>query len=161
MEQMKKFTKIYIQTIIDGNVMNTYLIIMEGNYGSVDTDDSSFNGYHIIKFSSSPYTLQAYLSIDGQVISSVEMVFEGTYFFPININYHYYFLQKTKSINKIVSLRTIINGNVNLICYYLKDVIKLCLRSIWHNDYNIFSPLHIPMKEHDNITDGNNQREII
>ena len=62
------------------------LIIMEGNYGAIDADDSSCNGYYIIKISSSPYTLQSDLIIDGQVISSGEMVCEGTYFFPININ---------------------------------------------------------------------------
>ena len=30
------------------------------------------------------------MSIDGQVVSSGEMVCEGTYLFPININSHYY-----------------------------------------------------------------------
>ena len=69
-----------------------YLIITEGKYDAIDTDDSSRHGYYIIKFSSYPYILQAYLSIDGQVICSGEVIREGTYFFPININYHYYVL---------------------------------------------------------------------
>ena len=73
---------------------------MEGRYGAIDADDSSCHGYYIIKISSSPYTLQSDLIIDGQVISSGEMVCEGTYFFPININSRHYVLQKTKSINK-------------------------------------------------------------
>ena len=89
------------RTILDGNVMNIYLIITEGKYGSIDTDYYSCNGYYIIKFSSYTYTLQADLSIDGQVISSGKILCKGTYFFPININYHYYVLQKTKSINTI------------------------------------------------------------
>ena len=32
------------QTILDGNVMNMYLIITEGKYGAIDTDDSSCHG---------------------------------------------------------------------------------------------------------------------
>ena len=88
--------------------MNMYLIIREGKYGAIYTDDSSCHGYYIIKFYSLPYNLQPDLSIDGQVISSRKIVCEGNYFFPISINYHYYFLQKNKSINKIVSLRKII-----------------------------------------------------
>ena len=56
------------QTILCGNVMNMSLIITEGKYGAIDTDDSSCHSYDIIKFSSSPYTLQSDLSIDGQVI---------------------------------------------------------------------------------------------
>ena len=94
---------------------------MEGKYGAIDEDDSSCHGYYIIKFSSSPYSLQTDLRIDVQVISSGEMVYEGNYFFPININYQYYVLQKNKSINTIVSLRKTINANGNVIYYDLKD----------------------------------------
>ena len=112
------------------------LIIMEGKHVAIDNDDSSFNGYYIIKFSSYPYILKVDFSIDGQVISSGEMVCEVTYFFPINNHYNYYDLQRTKSINTIFSLSTIINGNVNVICYDSKDVFPLCLRSISHNYYN-------------------------
>ena len=80
--------------------MNTSLIIIEGKYGAIDTDDYLWHVYYIIKFSSLPYNLQADLSIYGQVILSGEIVFEETYFFSININSNYYVLQK-KSINKI------------------------------------------------------------
>ena len=45
------------QTIFYGNVTNMYLIIMEGKYVAIDTDDSSYRGYYIIKFSSLTYTL--------------------------------------------------------------------------------------------------------
>ena len=60
--------------------MNVYFINIEGNYGAIDADDYSCHDYYIIKFSSSPYTLQSEFIIDGQVISSVERVCEGNYF---------------------------------------------------------------------------------
>ena len=44
--------------ILDDNAMNMALVIMEGKYGDIDTNDSTCHGYYIIKFSSSPYTLQ-------------------------------------------------------------------------------------------------------
>ena len=110
--------------------MNMSWIIREVKYGAIDTDDSTYHGYYIIKFYSLPYTLQSDLSIDGQVISSRKQLCEVTYFFPISINSHYYFLQKTKSINTIVSLRTIINGNINVICYDSNNFVPQCLRSI-------------------------------
>ena len=74
------------------------------------------------------------------------MLCEGISFFPENTNYCYHALQITKFINAIVSIRTIINGNVNVICYDLEDFIPPCLQSILHHDYNTLSPLHIPMK---------------
>ena len=78
------------------------------------------------QFYSSTYTLQEDLIIDGEVISSGEKVCEVTYFFSININSRYYVLQRTKSINTIVSLRKIISGNVNVLCYDSKDVVPPC-----------------------------------
>ena len=101
------------------------------------------------------------MSIDGPVISSGEMVCEGTYFFLININSHYYVLQKNKPNNTIISLKTIINGNVKVKCYELKDDVKSCLPSISQKYYITISPLLVPMEEHDNIMDKKNQREII
>ena len=89
------------------------------------------------------------------------MVYKGTCFFPINMNSSYCVLQRTKSINTIVSISKIINGNVNIIFYDSKDVLLLYLRYISQNYYNAFSLLHIPMKEHDNIMYKNNRTESI
>ena len=110
-------------------MINISLVVMEGKYGAIHTDYSSFHGYFIINFSSYLYTLQADLSIDGQVILSGESFCEGTHFLSININSHYY-IYKIKFINKNVSLRKIINGNVKFICYNSKDVVPLCLSPI-------------------------------
>ena len=71
------------------------------------------------------------------------------------------FLQKNKSNNAIVYLRTIINGNTNVTCYDLKDVVLPSLRSISNNDYNTLPPLYIPIEEHDSIIDENNIIESI
>ena len=83
--------------------MSIFLIIREEIYSTIDADDCSCHSYYIIKFSSSSYTLKSYLSIYGQVIYSSEMVCEGTFFFPININYHFYVLPKKYMMDKLVS----------------------------------------------------------
>ena len=59
------------------------------------------------------------------------------------------------------SLRKIINGNFNVRYYYLKDFLPPCLKYISNNFHNSLSPLHIPMKEHDNIMDEKNQIKSI
>ena len=131
---------------------------MEVNYGEIDTHNSSCHGYFIINFSSYTYTLQTDLSTYEHVISYREMIFEGTYLFPVNIYYFYYFLQKNKSINMIFFSRTIINGNFNVIFYYSKNILPPCLSSFSHKYYNTLSPIPITMKEHDNIMDKNIRR---
>ena len=67
--------------ILDGNMMSTSLIILEGKYVAIDTDDSWCHGYYIIKFSSSPYNLQVYMSI----------------------NYHYYVLKGLHPLTQFLS----------------------------------------------------------
>ena len=70
--------------------MNMHLIMMEGNYVAADADDSTYNSYYIIKFTSSTFDLQVDLSIIGQVVYSSKMIREGTYCFLINFISHYY-----------------------------------------------------------------------
>ena len=60
--------------------MIIHLIIYKENYGAIYADNNLCHGYYSIKFSSSPYTLQEYLNIDGQVIYSDEKVCKRTYF---------------------------------------------------------------------------------
>ena len=74
--------------------MNMYLIITEGNYGSIYDDDYTCHSYYIIIFYSPPYIFQSDLITDGQAISSGKMLCGGTYIFSIIINSHYYVLQK-------------------------------------------------------------------
>ena len=107
-----------------GNVMNIHLIIIERKYGAIDDDDSTCQGYYIIRFSSSSFMLQAELNIDVQVFSSGEIIYEGTYYLPININSHYYVFPEKYTI---VSLRKIINDIANVMCYYLNGVVPSSL----------------------------------
>ena len=60
---------------------------MKVNDGDIDADDYTYHFYYIIKFCLSPFTLQSDLSIDGQVMYYGDMVFEVTFFSPININF--------------------------------------------------------------------------
>ena len=86
------------------------------------------------------------MNIDGQIISSGEMVREGTYYFPINFKYYYYISSKNKSNNTILFLRKILNGNVNVIFYDYNDVVTSFLISISQKYFGSLTPLHLPMK---------------
>ena len=57
--------------------MNMSLMIIEVNYGAIDADDSTCNGYYIIKAISSPYTLESDLIIDGQVVATELIIFQS------------------------------------------------------------------------------------
>ena len=76
-----------IQIILDGNVMKMSLIIAEGIYVDIETDDYSFHGYYIIKFYSSTHTLQTDLVINGKVIFPVKWFVKELIAFQSIINF--------------------------------------------------------------------------
>ena len=67
------------------------------------------------------------------------------------------FYKKLNKLTPFFYLKKIINVNVNVVCYDLKDIIIPCVRYISQNDYNIFPALHIPMKYNYIIMDENNR----
>ena len=90
-----------------------------------------------------PGLLNFHLKINGQVIFSGEMVCEGTYFFPRTINSNYYVSSKNEPNSTIVSLRKIINGNVNM-KFYDYNVVTSSLITIPQNDFSSLTPIHAP-----------------
>ena len=70
------------------------------------------------------------------------------------------FLPK-KTNNTIVSLITIINDKINVICYDSNDVVTSYLRSISRIYLGSLTLLNVPMEERDNLTDEKNIRKNI
>ena len=114
--------------MLGGNVTNMLLIFSKETCVSVVDDDTSWYGYYLIVFSSSPFTLQWDLNIFGQVISSDEMVCEGYYLPPIIINYNYCASSTNKTNNTVIPLRKIINGGVSARCYDFNEKVPPSLR---------------------------------
>ena len=81
--------------------MNVSLIIIEENYGVIDSGYSACHSYYIIIFSSYPYTFQEDFNIYVKVVSSGEMVCEGTYIFQLISIIIIIFLQKTNPITQL------------------------------------------------------------
>ena len=76
--------------------------------------------------------------------------------FQINKNSRYCLSPKSKYNNTLLSLRSIINYSANMIYHDSRDVVPYSLISIYHNDFSSLTTLHVPIEQHDKITDGNN-----
>ena len=48
-------------------------------YGAINTDDTTTNGFYVIKFLSEAYMLQKNITINGQVISAGELIVRAKY----------------------------------------------------------------------------------
>ena len=58
-------------------------LFQSGMYGVINIDETTTNGFYVIKFISEAYTLQNNTQIDGQVISDGELVVKAQYLFSI------------------------------------------------------------------------------
>ena len=61
-------------------VINTARTIKFGSIVAINADNRHYNGYYMVEFTSSPYTIQQNKTIDEKFIKSGELVSNGMYF---------------------------------------------------------------------------------
>ena len=69
------------------------LVVQSGKYGAINTDDTTKNGYYVIKFISEAYTMKNNTTIEGKMISSGELVVREQYIFSLQENTNWYWNQ--------------------------------------------------------------------
>ena len=71
-------------------------LVESGTYGSINTTDTSTNGFYVIIFTSGAYTLQENTTIDGKIITDGELVVKEKYLFSMQIDTNWYWNQQPK-----------------------------------------------------------------
>ena len=71
------------QVVLDGISENVASLVQSVMYGAINTDDNIANVFYVIQFISDSYTLQNNNTIDGKVISAVELVVKSQYLFSV------------------------------------------------------------------------------
>ena len=61
-------------------------LVESGEYISINTTDTSTNGFYVIMFTSGEYTLQENTAIDGQIITSGELVVKAQYLCSMQVD---------------------------------------------------------------------------
>ena len=62
------------QVVLDSISDNMTSLVESGQYGAINTTDTSTNGFYVIMFTSGAYTLQENTTIDGQILIAGELV---------------------------------------------------------------------------------------
>ena len=70
------------QVVLDGISDDMASLVESGNYGAINTTDTSANGFYVFMLTSEAYTLQDNTTVDGQIITA------GNYFLKHNIFVH-------------------------------------------------------------------------
>ena len=82
------------QVVLDGISDNMASIFESGKYGAISKTDTSTNGFYVIMFTSVAYTLQENTTIDGKIITAVELVVKAQYLCSIKVDTNWYWNQQ-------------------------------------------------------------------
>ena len=68
-------------------------LVESGKYGSINTTDTTTNGFYVIMFTSEAYTLQDNTKIYGQIITAGELVVKAQYLCSMQLDTNWYWNQ--------------------------------------------------------------------
>ena len=89
-------------------------LVESGTYGSINTTDTSTNGFYVIMFTSGAYKLQENTTIDEKIITAGELVVKPQYLCSMKIDTTWYRNQKPKQHVTTVPTRTILNPQLEV-----------------------------------------------
>ena len=69
-------------------------LVQLGMYGSINIDGTTTNGLYVIQLLSEAHTLKSNATIDGEVISTGELVFKSQYLCSVQENTNWYWKQQ-------------------------------------------------------------------
>ena len=106
-------------------------LVEPGTYGSINTTDTSTNGFYVIMFTSGAYTLQENTTIYGKIITADELVVKAKYLCSIQIDTNWYWNQQPKNHIITVPTRTILHPQlgVNAITEFHTIPTSVCYRT--------------------------------
>ena len=90
------------------------LLVESGKYGAINTNDAATNGFYVIMFTSEAYTLQYNTTIDGQLITSGELVDKSQYLCSIQVDTNWYWNQHPQQHVITVVTRTILHPQLEV-----------------------------------------------
>jgi len=101
-------------TILTSIASNIAATIAESSYGAVNTEDPQTDGYYIVKFISSPYTLQNDVVVNGDRISSGMLVCDAEYLSPAFKGSNWYVTPIGGTISVIIQMSKVLISNIDV-----------------------------------------------
>ena len=125
------------QVVLDGIIDHMALLVQYGKYGSINTADSSTNGYYVIKLISEAYTLKNNTTFGGKIITASDLVVKEKYLCSMQDSNNWYWGQHTQQQAITVPICKIINPRLDVVgITYVQDTPKsVCNRIQEKNPY--------------------------
>ena len=90
------------------------LLVESVKYGAINTTVTTTNGFYVIMFTSEAYTIQYNKTIDGQIITSGELVVKPQYLCSVQVDNNFYWNQHPQQHVITVPTRTILHPQLEV-----------------------------------------------
>ena len=138
-----------------------YALVQSVNYGVINKDDTTTNGFYVIKLISWSYTMQNNIQIDGHIVYAGKLVVNAQYLYNMQENTNWYWKQQPLQHNIIVPTRTIINPCLDVFgITYVQDTPTNIFNRIQAKKYIQRHPIFLTDADYDYILDGIERREF-
>ena len=117
--------------VLDGISDNMASFVESGKYGTINTTETSTNGFHVIMFKSGAYTLQENTKNYGQIITAGELVVKSQYICSLQVETNWYWNQQPQQDVIIVPTRISLHLQleVNAVTYFHAIPTSVCTRT--------------------------------
>ena len=125
------------QVVLDVISDNMASLFESGKYGSINTTDTTTNGFYVIMFTLEAYTLQDNTAIDRQIITAGGLVVKAQYLCSMIVYTNCYWNQQPKQHVITVPTRTILHPQleVNAVTDFHAIPTRVCTRTQSKNPY--------------------------
>lgn len=147
-----------ILTSIASNIAST---IAESSYGAVNTEDPQTDGYYIVKFISSPYTLQNDVVVNGDRISSGMLVCDAEYLSPAFKGSNWYVTPIGGTISVIIQMSKVLISNIDVKVVTERSQLDRDMKSLSNADILSKKPFKLSDNDKKTIIDEIRRREAM
>jgi hypothetical protein len=149
------------RTILSSIASNIAATITERSYGAVNTIDPNTQGFYIVKFMSTPYSLQQDMNVNGDCISSGELVCDAEYLSPAQLGSLWYVTPDEDTMPIVVEMSKVLVCNlaVNIVTE-LSDLDN-CVSTLSADDLLVKQPFKLSDHDLNSILDEIRRREAM
>jgi hypothetical protein len=148
-------------TILTSIASNIAATVAESSYGAVNTEDPQTDGFYIVKFISSPYTLQNDVEVNGDRISSGTLVCDAEYLSPAFKGSNWYVTPIGNIVSVVVEMSKVLISNIDVELATERSQLDRNLKVLTSSEILSKKPFRLSDNDRKNIIDEIRRREAM
>ena len=135
------------------------MLIKESNYGAVNANDQSTDGFYIVKFLSTVYTLQHDELVDNEILKAGSLVTDAEYMSPAMKDSLWYVKSGLEPVK--VNMKKVLVSNIYVDIVTSTSELDYSMSTMTQEDVIQKEPFKLSADDYDNILDEISRRETI